>query len=403
MLTNVHKAIEELKEGKMVIIVDDQGRENEGDLAIAAEKVTPDVINFMATYAKGLVCMPMLGERLDELNIPPMVNDNTSQLKTAFTVSVDSMKRGVTTGISAFDRASTIKHLVDINSKPSDFGRPGHIFPLKYAPGGVLVRAGHTEAIVDLVSAAGMYPAGVICEIMADSGTMARTADLEKLAKKHDLKIVSVADIISYRRNNEIIIERLAEARIPTQYGEFKAVSYRSLVDSGEHVAFVKGNIDPNKPSLVRVHSECVTGDVFGSIRCDCGDQMRLALQQIANSDAGVLVYMRQEGRGIGLHNKLKAYALQDEELLDTVDANVELGFKVDLRHFGLGAQILADLGVVKFNLLTNNPKKVVGLESFGLKLEKVVPIIVDVNKENKKYLSAKSSRLGHKLDTLFN
>lgn len=402
MLTNVNEAIEELKQGKMVIIIDDQGRENEGDLAIAADKVTPEVINFMATHAKGLICMPMLGERLDELNIPQMVNDNTAQLRTAFTVSVDSMKRGVTTGISAFDRASTIKHLVDQNSKPSDFGRPGHIFPLRYAPGGVLVRAGHTEAIIDLVREAGMYPAGVICEIMADSGSMARTSDLEKIAKDNDLKIVSVADIISYRRDNEIIIERLAEARIPTQYGEFKAVSYRSLVDSGEHVAFVKGEIKPDSTTLVRVHSECVTGDVFGSIRCDCGDQMRVALQQIANSDSGILVYMRQEGRGIGLHNKLKAYALQDEELLDTVDANVELGFQVDLRHFGLGAQILADLGVVKFNLLTNNPKKVVGLESFGLKLEKVVPIITDVNTENKKYLAAKSSRLGHKLDPLF-
>lgn len=396
-LARIEDAIEDIQSGKMVIIVDDEDRENEGDLAMAAEMITPDAVNFMATEGRGLICVPMMSQRLDELRIPMMVYDNTARLGTAFTISVDVLK-GATTGISAHDRAATIKALIDPQTAPEDLARPGHIFPLRYMEGGVLKRAGQTEAVVDLARLAGLQPAGVICEIMADDGSMARMPQLEAFSQKHGVKIVSVADIIAYRRGHERLIERVAEARVPTQHGEFTAVSYRSLVDRDEHVALVKGRINPAESTLVRVHSECLTGDVFGSKRCDCGDQMALALAAIGNEDAGVFLYMRQEGRGIGIHNKLKAYALQDEGF-DTVDANIQLGFDPDPRQYGVGAQILVDLGVRKMRFLTNNPKKRVGIESFGLELVEEVPLIAPVNEENRRYLATKAERMGHRLD----
>lgn len=396
-LAKIDDAIEDIRQGKMVVIVDDEDRENEGDLAMAAEMITPDAVNFMATEGRGLICVPMLSQRLDELRIPMMVYDNTARLGTAFTVSVDVLE-GATTGISAHDRAATIKALIDPTTTPEDLARPGHIFPLRYMEGGVLKRAGQTEAVVDLARLAGLMPAGVICEIMADDGSMARMPQLEKFSAKHNIKIVSVADIIAYRRGHERLIERVSEARVPTQYGEFTAVSYRSLVDRDEHVALVKGRIDPTQPTLVRVHSECLTGDVFASKRCDCGDQLALALAAIGKEDAGVFLYMRQEGRGIGIHNKLKAYALQDEGL-DTVDANIKLGFDPDPRQYGVGAQILVDLGVRQMRFLTNNPKKRVGIQSFGLEIMEDVPIIAPVNDENRRYLKTKVERMGHMLD----
>lgn len=396
-LAKIDDAIEDIRQGKMVVIVDDEDRENEGDLAMAAEMITPDAVNFMATEGRGLICVPMLSQRLDELRIPMMVYDNTARLGTAFTVSVDVLE-GATTGISAHDRAATIKALIDPSTTPEDLARPGHIFPLRYMEGGVLKRAGQTEAVVDLARLAGLMPAGVICEIMADDGSMARMPQLEKFSAKHNIKIVSVADIIAYRRGHERLIERVSEARVPTEYGEFTAVSYRSLVDRDEHVALVKGRIDPTQPTLVRVHSECLTGDVFASKRCDCGDQLALALAAIGKEDAGVFLYMRQEGRGIGIHNKLKAYALQDEGL-DTVDANIKLGFDPDPRQYGVGAQILVDLGVRQMRFLTNNPKKRVGIQSFGLEIMEDVPIIAPVNDENRRYLKTKVERMGHMLD----
>ena len=396
-LAKIDDAIDDIRQGKMVVIVDDEDRENEGDLAMAAEMVTPDAVNFMATEGRGLICVPMMSQRLDELRIPMMVYDNTARLGTAFTVSVDVLE-GATTGISAHDRAATIKALIDPSTTPEDLARPGHIFPLRYMEGGVLKRAGQTEAVVDLARLAGLMPAGVICEIMADDGSMARMPQLEKFSAKHNIKIVSVADIIAYRRGHERLIERVSEARVPTQYGEFTAVSYRSLVDRDEHVALVKGRIDPALPTLVRVHSECLTGDVFASQRCDCGDQLALALAAIGKEDAGVFLYMRQEGRGIGIHNKLKAYALQDEGL-DTVDANIKLGFDPDPRQYGVGAQILVDLGVRQMRFLTNNPKKRVGIQSFGLEIMEDVPIIAPVNDENRRYLKTKVERMGHTLD----
>ena len=396
-LSTIEEAIEDIKAGKMVVIVDDEDRENEGDLAMAAEMITPEAVNFMASEGRGLICVPMMAQRLDQLRIPMMVYENTARLSTAFTVSVDVLK-GATTGISVQDRAATIKALVEPSIMAEDLGRPGHIFPLRYMEGGVLVRAGQTEASVDLARLAGLYPAGVICEIMNEDGTMARMPHLDAFSKKHNLKIVSVADIIAYRTEHERLIERVAEARVPTEHGEFVAVSYRSIVDRDEHVALVKGPISPEDDVLVRVHSECLTGDVFGSIRCDCGAQMDLALQAIQREGKGVFLYMRQEGRGIGIHNKLKAYALQDDGL-DTVEANLKLGFPPDLRHYGVGAQILVDLGVKKMRLLTNNPKKVVGLESFGLKLVEQVPIIAPVNDENRKYMKTKQERMGHLID----
>lgn len=396
-VSNIEDAIEDIRAGKMVIIVDDEDRENEGDLALAAEKITPEIINFMATYGRGLICVPMLGPRLTQLRLPMMTQDNTARLGTAFTVSVDVLK-GATTGISAHDRAATIRALIDPETHPQDLGKPGHIFPLRYTEGGVLKRAGQTEASVDLARLAGLYPAGVICEVMADDGTMARMPTLEKFSQRHDIKIVTVADIITYRREHERLIERAAEARVPTEYGEFMAVSYRSIVDPNEHIALVKGKINADEPTVVRVHSECLTGDVFRSVRCDCGDQMGLALQTIQNYPNGVFLYMRQEGRGIGLHNKLKAYALQDDGL-DTVDANIALGFSPDPRQYGVGAQILIDLGVKKMRLLTNNPQKRVGLEAFGLEIIEQVPIIASITDENRKYLETKRTRMGHLLD----
>ena len=395
-LSTVQEAIDDIKAGSMVIIVDDEDRENEGDLAMAAEKVSPEAINFMASHGRGLICVPMTGERLQQLNLPLMVPENTARLGTAFTVSVDVLK-GATTGISAHDRAATIRALVDPDSKPEDLARPGHIFPLRYAEGGVLARAGQTEAVVDLARLAGLGPAGVICEIMAQDGRMARMPNLEEFSASHDVKMVSVADIIAYRHQHEKLVERVANARVPTEYGEFDAVSYRSLVDPDTYIAMVKGTISPETPSLVRVHSECLTGDVFGSVRCDCGEQKALALQAIEEEGAGVFLYMRQEGRGIGIHNKLKAYSLQDEGL-DTVDANLKLGFTADPRQYGVGAQILVDLGVGKMRLLTNNPDKRVGLESFGLELIERVPIIASVNDENRRYLRTKLDRMGHLL-----
>ena len=396
-LSPVADAIDDIKAGRMVLIVDDEDRENEGDLAMAAEMVTPEAINFMATEGRGLICVPMMGQQLDHLRLPMMVQDNTARLSTAFTISVDALK-GATTGISAYDRAITVKALIDPNTRPEDLARPGHIFPLRYTEGGVLVRTGQTEAVVDLARLAGLSPAGVICEVMAEDGTMARMPWLEKFSERHGIKVVTVADIITYRREHEGLVERVAEARIPTEHGEFTAVSYRSKVDKDEHLAFVKGHITPDDPTLVRMHSECLTGDVFGSTRCDCGAQMDMALAAIGREEKGVFVYMRQEGRGIGIHNKLKAYALQDDGL-DTVEANLKLGFAPDLRHYGVGAQILSDLGVGKLRLLTNNPKKVVGLESFGLELVEVVPIVAPVNEENRKYLITKLERMGHSLD----
>ena len=396
MLATIPEAIEDIRAGNFVIIIDDETRENEGDLAIAAEKVTPEAINFMAKEARGLICFPITKQRLDELGIPLMVQDNTSRHSTAFTVSIEA-KNKVTTGISAFDRAQTIKTVLDPNSKPDDLVRPGHVFPIRARDGGVLVRAGHTEAIVDLARLAGLYPAGVICEIMNEDGTMAHLPELEIIASKYDLRIITIAGLIAYRLRHEKLVQKVAEAKLPTRFGEFIALAYRSNVDAAEHVVLVKGDISGDEPVLVRVHSECLTGDVFGSLRCDCSDQVRLAMQNIAEEGRGVFLYMRQEGRGIGLHNKLRAYALQDQGM-DTVEANVALGFPPDLRDYGVGAQILADLGLHNIRLLTNNPKKVVGLESFGLKIVETVPLIALPNPYNIHYLETKQKKLGHLL-----
>ncbi|MCH2308596.1 MAG: bifunctional 3,4-dihydroxy-2-butanone-4-phosphate synthase/GTP cyclohydrolase II [SAR202 cluster bacterium] len=382
----------------MVIIVDDEDRENEGDICIAAEFVTPEIINFMATEARGLICVPMMASRLRELQLGLMVQENTARLTTAFTVSVDAVK-DVSTGISVHDRAATVKSLIDPETKPEDLARPGHIFPLKYCEGGVLVRAGQTEAIVDLARIAGKYPAGVICEVMSEDGTMSRLPELERFSKKHSIGIVTVAQIIEYRRNHEKIIERVAEARIPTIFGEFEAISYRSIVDKDEHVALVMGDVTTDESTLVRVHSECLTSDVFSSLRCDCGEQLNLALEMIGKEGRGVFLYMRQEGRGIGIHEKLKAYHLQDDGL-DTVDANIHLGFAPDLRHYGVGVQILQDVGVTSMRIMTNNPRKLAGLSGYGeLVVTERVPIIVDPIPENISYLETKKKKLGHMLD----
>ncbi len=396
-LSTIPEAIEDIKAGKFIIIVDDEGRENEGDLAIAAEKVTPEAINFMTKHARGLICLPIIGKRLDELRIPLMVGENTSKFSTAFTVSVEAKHR-VSTGISASDRAETIKAVIDPLTKPEDLVRPGHMFPLRAREGGVLVRAGHTEAIVDLAKLAGLYPAGVICEIMNEDGSMARLPQLEAMSEKFGIRIVFVADLIAYRRRHEKLVHRVAEAKLPTGYGEFTAIAYKSDIDPDEHLALVMGDITTEAPVLVRVHSECVTGDVFGSLRCDCGDQIALAMQSIAREGRGVFLYMRQEGRGIGFHNKLRAYALQDKGL-DTVEANLSLGFAPDLRDYGIGAQILADLGLHEIRLLTNNPKKVIGLEGYGLKVVETIPIITSPNPYNLHYLETKRKKLGHRLE----
>jgi 3,4-dihydroxy 2-butanone 4-phosphate synthase / GTP cyclohydrolase II len=394
MLASISEAIEDIKAGKFVIIVDDESRENEGDLAMAAEKVTAEAINFMAKHGRGLICLPVIGQRLDELGIPLMVTNNTSRYSTAFTVSIEA-KDKVTTGISAFDRAETIRTVLDPDTRAGDLAQPGHIFPIRAREGGVLVRAGHTEAIVDLARLAGLYPAGVICEIMDEDGTMAHLPQLEALASKFSVKIVAIADLIAYRIRHERLIQKVTEARLPTKYGEFTAVAYRSTVDAAEHIALVRGDISNDEPVLVRVHSECLTGDVFGSLRCDCGAQIEMALESIAKEDRGVFLYMRQEGRGIGFHNKLCAYALQDQGM-DTVEANIALGFAPDLRDYGVGAQILADLGLHNIRLLTNNPKKVIGLESYGIKIVETVPLIAPCTPYNIRYLETKQKKLGH-------
>ena len=392
----VKEAIEEVRKGNFLIIVDDYDRENEGDLAIAAEKVTPEAINFMARHARGLICMPVIGKRLDELQVPLMVQDNTSKHGTAFTISVEA-KHHTSTGISAQDRAATIKAILDPITRPEDLSRPGHTFPLRAREGGVLVRAGHTEAIVDLARLAGLNPAGAICEVLNEDGSIARLPELEKIAERFGLRVISVADIIAYRRRTEKLVEKVAEARLPTRYGKFRAIAYKSDIDPDEHVALVMGEVAGEEPVLVRVHSECLTGDVFGSLRCDCGDQIDLAMKAIAQEGKGVFLYMRQEGRGIGFHNKLKAYALQDQGL-DTVEANRRLGFPADLRDYGIGAQILSDLGIKNLRLLTNNPKKVVGLEGYGLKVVETVPLIAPPNPYNRQYLVAKEKKMGHRL-----
>ena len=394
-LCSLEEGLEELKSGRFLIVVDDENRENEGDLVMPAEKVTAEAVNFVVTHARGLLCMPIIGERLDELQIPLMVSQNGSEKnQTAFTVSVD-YNVNTTTGISAGDRAATILAMLDPKAKPEEFTRPGHLFPLRYHPGGVLARAGHTEAAVDLCEMVGMYPAGIVCEIMAEDGSMSRLPQLEEFAEEHGLKILSIAQIIAQRRRTERLIERVAEARLPTRYGPFQAIAYKSHVDVGEHIALTIGEWTEDEPVLVRIHSECLTGDVFGSMRCDCGEQIDLALQQIAEAGNGIFLYMRQEGRGIGLHNKIKAYSLQDQGL-DTVEANETLGFEPDLRHYGVGAQILRDLGVRKLNLLTNNPKKVVGLSGFDLEIVDRIPVEAEVTDENRTYMKTKKARMGH-------
>jgi 3,4-dihydroxy 2-butanone 4-phosphate synthase/GTP cyclohydrolase II len=390
----IEESIEDMREGKMVILVDDEDRENEGDLTMAAEKVTPEAINFMATHGKGLICLSLTQEKVAQLHLPMMAQDNTSSFGTAFTVSIEA-RRGVTTGISAADRAVTIKAAVNDDAKPEDLARPGHIFPLRARPGGVLQRAGQTEGSVDLARLSGLNPSGVICEIMNEDGTMSRVPQLMKFAKEHKLKICTVKDLINYRMKTEILVKRSAEVNLPTEYGNFKLIAYSNIVDDGEHLALIKGDISQSDNVLVRVHSECLTGDVFHSQRCDCGEQLHKAMRQIEKKGQGVILYMRQEGRGIGLVNKLKAYALQDQGL-DTVEANEELGFAPDLRDYGIGAQMLVDLGVRNMSLITNNPKKIVGLEGYGLKVVERVPLETAPHEGNISYLKTKKKKMGH-------
>ncbi|GAG69128.1 unnamed protein product [marine sediment metagenome] len=398
-IVTIEKAIEEIKKGKMVIVVDDEDRENEGDFIMAAEKVTPEDINFMSKFGRGLICMPCISSRLNELQIPDMVTENTSKHGTAFTVSVGA-KHKISTGISAFDRAATILTIIDPETKAEDISMPGHVFPLRANDGGVLKRAGHTEAAIDLARLTGLFPAGVLCEIMNDDGTMARLNQLEKIAKEFNMPIVTVESIIEYRRKKERLIRKIATAKLPTEYGKFDITVYQSVLDEKVHVVLKKGKVINKQNVLVRVHSQCLTGDVFKSLRCDCGQQLSKALKMIQDEGRGVLLYMEQEGRGIGLSNKLKAYKLQDKGL-DTVEANIELGFLADLRDYGIGAQILVDLGLSTIRLLTNNPRKIVGLEGYGLKVTERVPIVVKPHKENIKYLQTKRDKLSHLIDCI--
>jgi 3,4-dihydroxy 2-butanone 4-phosphate synthase/GTP cyclohydrolase II len=396
-MDTIDDALEALRRGDILIVVDDEDRENEGDFVMAAEKVTPAAINFITKHGRGLICLPSARERLRELELEPMVARNTAPMRTSFTVSVDAA-RGTTTGISAHDRAHTVRVFIDPRTAPADLARPGHVFPLEAQPGGVLQRAGHTEAVVDLCRIAGLYPAGILCEIMDDDGSMARLPKLRELADRFDLKLVSIADLIAHRRRHEKLVRREIELDLPTRFGQFRLVAYSTTVDESLHLALVKGELSRDAPVLVRVHSECMTGDLFHSLRCDCGEQMEAALGAIQERGSGVFLYMRQEGRGIGLLNKLKAYRLQDEGI-DTVEANGRLGFPADLRDYGIGAQILQDLGVGRMELVTNNPRKIVGLDSYGLEVTGRVPLEVRPNARNLGYLKAKKAKLGHLLE----
>jgi len=395
----IENALEDIAKGKMVILVDDEDRENEGDLCMAAEKVTSEAINFMAKYGRGLICLSLTPQRVEELKLPMMTDQNTSSFGTAFTVSIEA-KKGVTTGISAKDRAVTILTAVNPETMPEDIARPGHVFPLRAKPGGVLQRTGQTEGSVDLARLAGLYPAGVICEIMNDDGTMARIPQLMEFAEKHRMKIITVKDLIQYRMRTERFVRRVAAVQMPTEYGDFTAIAFANEVDPNVHIALIKGEIKQDEPVLVRVHSECLTGDVFSSKRCDCGDQLHKAMSFINKEGKGVILYMRQEGRGIGIANKIKAYELQDKGL-DTVEANVKLGLKPDLRDYGIGAQILVDIGVRKIRLMTNNPKKIVGLEGYGLKVVERVSLEINPHDKNIAYLKTKKKKLGHLLDSV--